>query len=515
MKKKQRLQRSDWLWLTAVALLVLLQFWWLPGDPGRPDDTYSNTIEGKRGFFQTLKGLSDAELLPPVRRETRILIPDEICTLVILGPDLYPNEYEQRELSEFVMNGGSLVFAPSWSEPTCLIPQLSIRTSHGLDGEATTVTAPAVPATGAGSTSTSGSTSNMNTSVESDGLPAEADDFTVEGSGASIAPPGAEANTAADGSSRNSVASSGTTKSAETSSDRSSIEKADDLVDRAKRSAPGTVPAAPPNVELEGPDNFRDVFDLNTSSQLVEGSVKWRTRATLHTESLKPTVLVETASKKTQAAAWRYGNGLVLASASADVFSNRAMLDEGQAELAVRLIEFAHANHNEAALTTPIVVSEFLNTRDSYRGTSVLLSPSLRSGTLQLLTVAVLAGWLGFHRFGPAKRDNRFRRRSLTESASAIGNLYFRTQSGAEVVHSYLEYVKSHLQRMFGNGVRIDSSQAIATRTGLEANEVKRRVDNAIRLSGTKSTSAAQAASAVRDLSEILGRLTGTRQKNA
>ena len=114
MKKKRRLQRSDTLWLSAVALLVLLQFWWLPGDPGTPDDSYSSTIEGKRGFFQTLEGLSEAGLLPPVRRETMQLIPNERCTLLILSPDRYPDEHEQQALADFLTSGGSLVFAPNW-----------------------------------------------------------------------------------------------------------------------------------------------------------------------------------------------------------------------------------------------------------------------------------------------------------------------------------------------------------------------------------------------------------------
>ena len=97
-----RLERSDACWLGGVALLLVLQFWWLPGNPGTPSDTYSATVEGKRGFFQTLESLSKAGVLPPVRREPNRLVPDTTCTLVILSPDRYPNENEQRELATFI-----------------------------------------------------------------------------------------------------------------------------------------------------------------------------------------------------------------------------------------------------------------------------------------------------------------------------------------------------------------------------------------------------------------------------
>lgn len=509
MKKKRQLQTSDLLWLSAVALLVLLQFWWLPGDPGKPDDTYSNSIEGKRGFFQTLKELADAQLLPPVRREARQLVPDEICTLVILSPDLYPNDYEQRELYEFVMNGGSLVFAPSWSEPDCAIPMLSIRMNHGIEDDEATVT---VPALQPGSKSAPDATTDSESVNKSGMQTAEAEESMSEDFIVDTTSTIDESFSAVDEMSEDEETSAGGTNSVESTPGSSSGESTEDVVDHALRISPGTGPTLPQTVEVKNSDDFKDVIDLAASSPLMDGAVKWRTRAALHTEGLNPTVLVETASKNIQAAAWSYGNGLVLASASCDVFSNRAMFDESQAELAVRLVLFAHGNHNQPVGTTQIVVSEYLNTRDSYRGTSILLSPSLRSGTLQLLTIAVLAGWFGFHRFGPAKRDNRLQRRSLKESASAIGNLYFRTQSGAEAVQSYLEYVKSQMQRMFGNSISIDSSQAIAIRTGLDAEEVKTRIDNAVALADTRSANAIQAAVAIRDLSEILRRINGAHE---
>ena len=68
---------------------------------------------------------------------------------------------------------------------------------------------------------------------------------------------------------------------------------------------------------------------------------------------------------------------------------------------------------------------------------------------------------------------------------------------------------------MFGNGIRIESTQAISLRTGFKEDEIKKRVNDAILLSSTGSTTARQAAAAIRDLSEILGKLSGATEANS
>ncbi|MCP4170579.1 MAG: DUF4350 domain-containing protein [Fuerstiella sp.] len=483
MKKKRRLQRSDVFWLTAVALLILLQFWWVPGDPGTPDDTYSNSIEGKRGFFQTLEDLSAAALFPPVRRESRLLIPDEPCTLVILSPDRYPNEYEQAELAEFVLNGGTLLFAPNWTHPDCSIPQLSIHTEQWTNAGDDSLASPISPAPLPGSAGGAAS----ETDAQPAELPAEVPDATVALKPATVPP----------------------TSNTENSPGR--------MLEDAYKKNPASPPQPRSQVSgLSETDDLRDARRFQANSQLVEGAVSWRTRAQLSDAAINPIVLVKASGGTVQAGAWNYGNGLVVVSASADVFSNRAMLHDAQAELAVRLVEYAHAHHVDrpGSAATPIVIGEFLNASDAYRGTAVLMSPSLRSGTLQLVTVAILAGWFGFHRFGPPKRINASQRRSLTESATAVGNLHFRTASGGEAVHCYVEYMKTQMQKTFGSSVRLDDTEIIALRTGLEPKEVQQRIVNASSLSGATSTTASQAASAIRDLSGLLDLLTGNRKIN-
>ncbi len=482
MKKKRRLQKSDVFWLTAVALLILLQFWWVPGDPGTPDDTYSNSIEGKRGFFQTMEDLSAANLFPPVRRESLRLIPEDRCTLVILSPDRYPNEHEQSDLANFVVNGGTLLFAPNWANPNCSIPGLNIQTEYYNFDDNISVVSPVTPA-----------------------LPPNSADGTSQAVQPEAAELMAEAPDAPD------VEQPATTPAGRAASDKNP----NGILKDAIRQKPVSPPRPTQQVsDLADSDDLRNVEKFLTNSQLVEGSVPWQTRATMSTFG-KPVVLVEALQDNVQAAAWPLGNGLVVVSASADVFSNRAMLDDAQAELAIRLVEYAHAHHADhfAFAGTPVVIGEFLNASDAYRGTAVLMSPSLRSGTLQLITIAILAGWFGFHRFGPPKRINTFQRRSLTESAMAVGNLHFRTSSGGEAVHCYIEYMKTQLQRMFGSSLRLNDAKGIALRTGLEPDEVQNRINNACSLDGASSATASQAASAIRDLSELLELLTGNRKK--
>ncbi|MEZ6063728.1 MAG: hypothetical protein R3C19_25545 [Planctomycetaceae bacterium] len=253
------------------------------------------------------------------------------------------------------------------------------------------------------------------------------------------------------------------------------------------------------------------VSEIESSSTLVQGSVPWRTRATMTTPPSRATTLVQGPSGEVQAASWKYGNGLVVVSASPDVFSNRAMLDETQAELAVRLVEYAHADHagnNRGGAT--IVVSEFLNSTDSYRGTAVLMSPGLRSGTLQLILIAMLAGWYGFHRFGPPVKTQNLQRRSLTDSAIAVGNLQFRSTGSAESVRCYTEYLKSVLRRLFGGTVRLEDFTAVAHRTGLSPEEVQQRVTTAEDLGANRHTNPARAAAAIRGLADLHARLTGS-----
>ena len=92
MKKKSRLLQSDIFWGMGAALLVLLQFWWLPGEDGSAADSYSTTVDGKLGLYRTL-----SQLFPRVDRDALNVVPRDSATLILVAPDRYPNEKEQQE----------------------------------------------------------------------------------------------------------------------------------------------------------------------------------------------------------------------------------------------------------------------------------------------------------------------------------------------------------------------------------------------------------------------------------
>lgn len=493
MKKKRRLQRSDKLWLGGAALMVLLQFWWLPGERRAPDDTFSTSIEGKRGFYDTLVSLSEAGVLPEIRRENERLVPEEAGTLLILSPDRYPDKREQDELADYVRKGNALLFAPNWVDADINIPSLNvtITESHIVEEETVVATASGSPGSASGSPGTE--------------TLAEADDD-------SAAPPSAKDKDDGSSMQKESDAQAAARRAAKKAAEAQQAnskppsKKDKDKKDDSAAPRPSTLPSqSDPLDDLEFGES--PVSDLQVESQLIEGPVVWRTRAKMSTKNWGAKTLIKSTYGTIQVASWKHGSGRVVVSASPDVFSNRAMLNSRQAELAVRLVEYTHSEHYDR--TRPIIVCEYLNASQSYQQTGVLMSPSLRSGSLQLLLVTFLVGWFGFHRFGPARRDSSKERRSLEESANAVGNLFYRTGSGGAAVAAYLDYARSQIRKSFGNSVQLTDFQAIALRTGQDETHIAATIENAIALSKVSSGSPSACAAAIRGVSDIVNHLRG------
>ena len=162
-----------------------------------------------------------------------------------------------------------------------------------------------------------------------------------------------------------------------------------------------------------------------------------------------------------------------------------------------------------------IVLSEFFNASDAYAQTGVLFSPSLRIGTLQLVLVAVLGIWLAFYRFGPAEDVSTLQRRSLKESAQAVGNLQYRLNDGGAVIRSYLEYIRSQLRRRYGSLARLDQPETLAHRAGMDLEEVRTKLAEAQHLADTVGLSADKTAASLRWLAELQRRLSGNREEKA
>ena len=469
MKKKRRLLRSDTFWGLTAALLVLLQFWWLPGEDGSAADSYSTTVDGKLGLYRTL-----SQLFPRVDRDALLVVPEERACLVLTSPDRYPNDQEQSQLYEFVYSGGTLVFAPNWDDPECEMRLLGIHTTKRIWTDSTTVTPTTplvVPTTPAGDAK----------------MPAES-------------PKPGEIEKTLDETE---------------ASDKNQISSPEEML---QKKTPGLTPAPGLDPSQEEIEEFSTPGEIvNASSDLVDGSVEWNSSADLEVPSYLATeTLVTSTSDRVEVATWPMGNGRVVACSSPDIFSNRSMLYRDSRRLAVRLVErgYLHGRDNYSQ-NTPIVLSEYFNASDSYAQTGVLFSPSLRIGTLQLVLVAVLGIWLSFYRFGPAEEVSTLQRRSLTESAQAVGNLQYRLNDGGAVIRSYLEYIRSQLRRRYGSSVRLDQAESLANRAGMDVDEVRTRLTEAQTLAETAQLSPDKTASSLRWLASFQSRLTGNRDEKA
>lgn len=512
MKKKRRLLQSDTFWGLAAALLVVLQFWWLPGEDGSASDSYSTTVDGKLGLYRTL-----SQLYPRVERDALQVVPSERGCMVLIAPDRYPNDDEQSTIYEFVYNGGTLLFAPNWDDPECEFRSLGIQTSKRLWTTANTVTASsAAPATTSSSPATP---SNSVTPSSSESL--DSDETTLpQAELPEVTPSESEPTNAkvveSDKDKRddaNSQAANTPTDPAAKSDNRKSSPFGPSRDEMGKKT-PGLSP--PPGIEPTEDDleSFSTPGEkVDASSDLVDGTVEWHSSADLQIPSYLATEsLVKSSGDRVEVATWNMGQGRVIACSSPDIFSNRNMLYREPRRLAVRLVERGYLySRNNTSQDPAIVLSEYFNASDAYQQTGVLFSPSLRIGTLQLVLVAVLGIWLAFYRFGPAEDVSTLQRRSLTESAQAVGNLQYRLQDGGAVIRGYLEYIRSQLRRRYGSIVRMDQPEALASRAGMDVEEVRTRLAEAQRLAESAQLSPEMTAASLRWLALFQRRLGGIR----
>ena len=481
MKKKRRLLQSDTFWGLAAALLVLLQFWWLPGEDGSAADSYSTTVDGKLGLYRTL-----SQLFPDVTRESVKVTPAQSATMILVAPDRYPNEKEQQQIYEFVYNGGDLLFAPNWMSyewatpdeppPEVYLPSLGIHLKYRSDSTiAAAIAAAATPVPGA--------------------IPVSPGTSPVDGS-----------TTAED-------ASSASTESSETVG---STPATDGATTTTPAAGPTPVTTANTGVTADDEKEGRGVA-VHASSSLVSEYVDFQSTAELQLPSNFTTeTLLSSADGTIEAATWHLGSGRVLVCSSADLFSNRAMLFKGSRRLAVRMVERCSSKEDEYSSSNSmpaIVISEYFNASDSFQSTGILFSPTLRIGTLQLLLVAILGIWMAFHRFGPALYVTSSQRRSLKESAQAVGNLQYRLRDGGIVVRGYLDYMTSRLRRRYGSLLRLDQPEQIANRAGMDVEEVRAQLNAAHLMAESGQLSSVKTAAMLRWLAKLQQRLEGIREK--
>lgn len=473
MKKKRRRLQSDALWAAGAALLILLQFWWLPGSPGSTVDSWSSGSDGKLGLYRAL-----SRLFPRVEREKALPIPDANCTLLIIGPDRLPTAAEQKQLEAFVNGGGTLLFAPSFAEPEVQLPQLSIKLE------------PLTP-------------------LEAFGNPAQQNPPNT-----GTQPPRAVSSAPADNSSSDSTS----TEPQPASPTDASTGDSEPTVSSPPATIPATTPATTPDELSISSDRT-----ILCESPLCEGTVEVVVASRFSYQPSGSQVLATSGGAVT-AAAWELGLGQVIVCTSPDFFSNRSLLMPSAGRLAMRLSAWGAIQPTESQLegyatfdSSRIVISEYFNTTDSMMGAGVLFNSGLRAGTLQLILTAALGLWLAFHRFGPAEQDVRMQRRSLTDTAHAVGNLQYRSGDGGSLIASQLDYLRCQLRRRFGSAVSPGNRGSLARLSGLPAEEIDSRLTLAERQSAQPRLPVSEAATTIRWLSRLqlalLGSVPGRRQR--
>ncbi|MCA9058370.1 MAG: DUF4350 domain-containing protein, partial [Planctomycetaceae bacterium] len=396
--KPKRLQRSDRIWCGLAIACIVLQFWWLPGESRSSADSYSTTLEGKLALYRMLE-----PLFPRVIRNSETLIPaSQSDTLVIVSPDRYPGSDEEEQLYQFVTGGGTLVFAPNISSPKCDLSSLGI---HLSPLPYTASTSGNAIATGNG---------NGTTAVETDdGNSDEQSQPTMDAQTSSPPDTKKSPDTGADPSAQQPDNERATRRTpldplSELSMDHDDQEDSRGITGQALPSDEGLL-ADPDALPSDEPTLSQET----ASGTFTDESFEWRTTAEIDTRVRSgQETLVRTS--RDEVVSWPLGQGRVVLCSSPDVFSNRSMMFPETRRIAVRLIEHGYQHsvdrHARDSATTSsqmpaVVVSEFLNVTMSYQNHGVLLTPSLRSGTLQIVLAAILCGWLGFHRFGPAIQD--------------------------------------------------------------------------------------------------------------
>jgi hypothetical protein len=258
------------------------------------------------------------------------------------------------------------------------------------------------------------------------------------------------------------------------------------------------------NVEEESddgdvPKTFSELMGgRKATSRLVEGEVPWRSSGRIEMEEDEWDVLVE-ADSAPQAVRRKLGRGTFTLIASDDIFSNGAMLDPDKALLAWRLLETASTDGST-------IFDESLNSSGVPKVFGLLFDPLFRPITLQLILIAVLFGWLGSRRFGPARRSLHTRRRSVVEHAEAVGTLYFRAGAGPHAVQCLHEFLKQELRNRFGQTFQVDNAERVARQTRADKHEVQ-ELFASIRVFSNAKRGSATAARLLKRLSRLLAGL--------
>lgn len=257
-----------------------------------------------------------------------------------------------------------------------------------------------------------------------------------------------------------------------------------------------------PRVELEKKDKTRLSFSKDDKHGLLESkattvfsdapSIIWETNAQVESPTGETLIM---AGDTKQAVKMRYGIGEVVVAASSELFSNQSMVDGGGVP-AYRLIESAGA-------ADYVVVDESLNASGTSKVVALLIDPTFRPLTIQLLITLLIFGWWRSIRFGPILSSHTLPRHNIVSHTDNVGNLHYKKGNGRFLLYAYVKqlFTQLHLRNFRGEENRV--IDPIARRMNEDPEQIKLLLKQAAKMTKSEKVDRHQMGDLIRKLSRI------------
>lgn len=221
-------------------------------------------------------------------------------------------------------------------------------------------------------------------------------------------------------------------------------------------------------------------------------SLVWDTNARV---SSSTGLALITAGDTQQAIRQYHGSGTIVVSASSEIFSNQSMVDGGSIP-AYRLIEAAGPPEY-------FVIDESLNASGTSKVVALLIDPTFRPLTIQLLITLLIFGWWRSNRFGPILSSHILPRHNIVSHTDNVGNLHYKKGNGRALLFSYIKQLFSelHLRQFRGEEHRI--IDPLARRLNEDPEQISSFLKKAARIAKSKKVNRHQMGELIRKLSKI------------
>lgn len=261
-----------------------------------------------------------------------------------------------------------------------------------------------------------------------------------------------------------------------------------------------------PRVEKKEDDEDKEESDLSLlmkgEHDLIEAqastvfpdvpSLVWDTNARVTSATGQALV---TAGETQQAVRLHHGLGTVVVSASSEIFSNQSMVDGGSVA-AFRLIEAAGPPEY-------FVVDESLNASGTSKVVALLIDPTFRPLTIQLLITLLIFGWWRSTRFGPILSSHILPRHNIVSHTDNVGNLHYKKANGRALLIAYIKQLFSELNLRHFRGEEHRVLDPIARRLDEDPKQIKRFLKKAAQIAKSKKVNRHQMGELIRKLSKI------------